>query len=47
MKAASRFPLEQGVAYETELFVQLFDSHDKDEGIDAFLEDRDPHWEGR
>ncbi|WP_313695684.1 enoyl-CoA hydratase/isomerase family protein [Halorarum halobium] len=38
--------LRQGLAYERELFVGLFDSHDKNEGIGAFLEDREPDWRG-
>jgi enoyl-CoA hydratase len=46
VKAASRMDLTDGIEYEAELFAQLFDTHDKDEGIDAFLEDRDPEWKG-
>jgi enoyl-CoA hydratase len=47
VQAASRMDLQQGIEYEAELFSQLFATHDKDEGIDAFLEDRAPDWEGR
>jgi enoyl-CoA hydratase len=47
IKAASRMDLESGIEYEVELFVQLFDTEDKNEGIDAFLEEREPEWEGR
>ncbi|MFB6071493.1 MAG: enoyl-CoA hydratase/isomerase family protein [Halobacterium sp.] len=47
VKAASRMDLESGVEYEAELFAQLFATADKDEGIDAFLADRDPEWRGR
>jgi enoyl-CoA hydratase len=47
VKAAARMPLEQGIDYEAELFVQLFGHSDKNEGIDAFLEDRDPDWADR
>ena len=47
VKAASRMDLEQGIEYEAELFAQLFATEDKDEGIDAFFEDRDPEWNGR
>jgi enoyl-CoA hydratase len=47
VKAASRTDLEQGIDYEAELFAQLFAHPDKDEGIDAFLEDRDPVWADR
>ena len=46
VKAASQLGLEDGIEYEAELFAQLFATHDKDEGIDAFLEDRDPEWQG-
>jgi enoyl-CoA hydratase len=47
VKAASRTDLDQGIEYEAELFAQLFAVGDKDEGIDAFLEDRDPEWPSR
>ncbi|AFZ72481.1 enoyl-CoA hydratase/isomerase family protein [Natronobacterium gregoryi] len=47
VKAASRMDLESGIEYEAELFAQLFATADKNEGIDAFLEDRDPEWQGR
>ena len=46
VRAASRTDLDAGIEYEAELFAALFDTHDKDEGIDAFLEDRDPEWTG-
>ena len=46
VKAASRMDLDRGIEYEAELFAQLFAVGDKDEGIDAFLEDRDPEWRG-
>ncbi|WP_276301316.1 enoyl-CoA hydratase/isomerase family protein [Halorussus lipolyticus] len=47
VKASSRMDLEQGIEYEAELFAHLFASDDKNEGIDAFFEDRDPEWEGK
>jgi enoyl-CoA hydratase len=47
VKASSRLGLDEGLDYEANLFVQLFASRDKNEGIDAFFEDRDPEWEGR
>ena len=47
VRASERLGLEAGIDYEAELFVQLFATADKDEGIDAFLEDRDPTFEGR
>jgi enoyl-CoA hydratase len=47
VQAASRMDLEAGIDYEAELFAQLFATADKDEGIAAFFEDRDPEWRGR
>jgi enoyl-CoA hydratase len=47
VKAASRMDLDAGIEYEAELFAQLFATADKDEGIDAFFEDREPDWQGR
>jgi enoyl-CoA hydratase len=44
VKAASRMDLEDGIEYEAELFAQLFTTDDKNEGIDAFFEDREPEW---
>jgi enoyl-CoA hydratase len=44
---SQRTGLREGIDHEAELFAQLFATHDKDEGIDAFLEDREPEWEGR
>ena len=45
VKAASRTDLEGGIEYEAELFAGLFATEDKNEGIDAFFEDRDPEWQ--
>lgn len=47
LRASQRRSLDAGLELETELFVQLFATADKDEGIDAFFEDREPEWEGR
>ncbi|MFB6305118.1 MAG: enoyl-CoA hydratase/isomerase family protein [Haloferacaceae archaeon] len=50
VRASERLPLREGLDYEAELFLQLFATGEKDEGIDAFLEGRDPEWtelEGR
>jgi enoyl-CoA hydratase len=47
VKASSRMELEAGIEYEAELFALLFASEDKNEGIDAFFEDREPVWENR
>ncbi len=46
VRASSRMDLESGIDYEAELFVQLFATDDKNEGIDAFLEGRDPEFTG-
>ncbi|MFB6233884.1 MAG: enoyl-CoA hydratase/isomerase family protein [Halopenitus sp.] len=46
VKASSRMGLDEGLDYEANLFFQLFASEDKNEGIDAFFEDREPEWEG-
>jgi enoyl-CoA hydratase len=46
VKASSRLDLDAGIEYEKELFVQLFATADKAEGIDAFLDDREPEWTG-
>ncbi|ELZ14252.1 enoyl-CoA hydratase [Halovivax asiaticus JCM 14624] len=47
LQASARMPLDRGIDYESELFVQLFATADKNEGIDAFFEDREPEWDGR
>jgi enoyl-CoA hydratase len=47
VKSASRMDLDDGIEYEAELFAMLFAGPDKNEGIDAFFEDRDPEWQGR
>jgi enoyl-CoA hydratase len=44
--AASRMSLEDGLDYEKELFSVLFSTADREEGMAAFLEDRDPEFEG-
>ena len=46
VRAASRTDLDEGIDFEAQLFVQLFATEDKDEGIDAFVEDRAPEWQG-
>ena len=47
VKAGSRTDLEAGIEHEAELFAQISATRDADEGINAFLEDRDPEFEGR
>ncbi|ELZ39085.1 enoyl-CoA hydratase [Halorubrum saccharovorum DSM 1137] len=46
VRASGRMDLDDGLAYEAALFAQLFATDDKNEGIDAFLEGRDPDWHG-
>jgi enoyl-CoA hydratase/carnithine racemase len=45
--AAFDRPLEQGLAVEREAFVQLFATRDQEEGMRAFLDKREPRFEGR
>lgn len=47
VQTAAQTDLDRGIDHEAELFVQLFATRDKNEGIDAFFEDREPEWEGR
>ncbi len=39
--------LRKGLGVERDVFVGLFDTHDQREGMQAFLEKRDPTFEGR
>jgi enoyl-CoA hydratase len=45
--AAWETPLGAGLALERELFITAFGSDDRKEGVQAFLEKRDPVFEGR
>ena len=45
--AASDRPLEQGLAVEREAFVPLFATRDQKEGMRAFLDKREPGFEGK
>lgn len=47
ISASARMSLPDGIDYEAELFAHLFATADKDEGIDAFLEGREPEWSDR
>lgn len=43
---AFELPLAEGLKFERRNFYTLFDTDDKEEGISAFLEKRDPQWKG-
>ena len=45
--AAAGGPLEEGLRVEREAFVPLFATRDQEEGMRAFLEKREPKFEGR
>ncbi|WP_445401139.1 enoyl-CoA hydratase [Zobellella sp. An-6] len=47
IQSARRRPLEQGYIREREEFVDLFDTEDQREGVNAFLEKRPPQWRNR
>ena len=42
LRESARLPLDEGLASERERFLGVFDGPNRREGIDAFLEDRDP-----
>jgi enoyl-CoA hydratase len=44
LRESARLPLDEGLASERERFLEVFDGPNRREGIDAFLEDRDPEW---
>lgn len=47
VRASARLPLDQGLRYEQSLFALAMASEDKEEGVRAFLEKRDPEWKDR
>ncbi len=44
---ASLSGLDEGLAFERKSFYLLFDTEDKKEGMQAFIEKRKPQWKGR
>jgi enoyl-CoA hydratase len=47
LRASERLSIEDGLAYERDLFCLCFSSADKEEGVKAFLEKRPAAWTGR
>lgn len=44
LRASERLPLDEGLDYERERFLEVFGGESRREGIDAFREDREPSW---
>jgi enoyl-CoA hydratase len=47
LRASERLSIEDGLAYERDLFCLCFSSADKQEGVEAFLAKRPAQWQGR
>jgi enoyl-CoA hydratase len=47
VRASQKLAIEDGIAYERDLFCLCFSSEDKAEGVKAFLEKRPAQWKGR
>ncbi len=47
VRLAMETPLSAGLEQERDLFALAFSTEDKEEGVAAFLEKRDPEWTGR
>lgn len=47
LRASERLGIEEGLAYERDLFCLCFSTEDMEEGVAAFLEKRKPEWKGR
>jgi enoyl-CoA hydratase len=47
VRASQKLSIEDGIAYERDLFCLCFSTEDKEEGVKAFLEKRPAQWKGR
>lgn len=47
IQAARSNPMQQALTEERRLFVDLFDTEDQSEGVNAFLEKREPVWKNK
>lgn len=47
LRASDKLAIEEGLAYERDLFCLCFSTEDKKEGVAAFLEKRPAVWKGR
>jgi enoyl-CoA hydratase len=47
LRASERLGIEEGLAYERDLFCLCFSTEDMKEGVAAFLQKRKPEWRGR
>jgi enoyl-CoA hydratase len=47
VRASQQLPIDDGIAYERDLFCLCFSSEDKKEGVEAFLAKRKAEWTGR
>jgi enoyl-CoA hydratase len=47
VEASTQLGRDDGIDYEAELFAVALGSEDASEGVEAFLEDREPEWSGR
>jgi enoyl-CoA hydratase len=47
VRASQKLAIEDGIAYERDLFCLCFSTADKEEGVKAFLEKRPAQWTGR
>lgn len=47
LRTSERLPIEEGLAYERDLFCLCFSTEDMKEGVQAFLNKRQAQWRGR